>query len=320
MNIREGLSYDDVLLVPKRGVLENRVKADIRTRITNDEMISVPFLSAPMDSVTETAMAVAMWNSGGRGVIHRFCKIGQQVDMYLDTKFCKSDALCAIGLHDGIERADELYKAGCSIFVLDVAHAHTDRVLHWLEMWHNIMPTNKTELIVGNIATGEAAQQLEAAGVDGLKVGIGPGAACTTRMVTGFGMPQLTAIMDVREATDLPIIADGGIKNSGDAVKALAAGADTVMLGSLLAGSNESPLPGHYWGMASKKMNGHHAPEGIEGTVPLTGSVADTISNLAWGLRSAISYAGARDLASLRENAEFIRVSALAQIETQTRF
>lgn len=317
--LREGWSFDDVLLVPRKGILSERKFAKINSLVTTDHPITIPFLSAPMDSVTEANMANAMWDSGGRGVLHRFCTIEKQVGMYRQVRGATADCYCALGLHDGIERADKLSAEGCTLFILDIAHAHTESVLKWMKMWENIMPTN-LNLVVGNIATADAAIELHMAGADGLKVGIGPGAACTTRMVTGFGVPQLTAIMDVRAVTSLPIIADGGIKNSGDAVKALAAGADTVMLGSLLAGADESPLPGHYWGMASKKINGHHAPEGVEGTVPLTGPVADTLSNLTWGLRSAISYAGAKDLASLREQAEFIRVSPLAQIETSTRF
>lgn len=317
--MREGLSYDDVLLVPKLGKLARRAAANTTTYVTNDYKIPRPFLSAPMDSVTEVDMAVAMWDNGGRGVIHRFCSQFKQVDLYSEVVSRKADAFCALGLHDGIERAQRLAEVGCEVFVLDVAHAHTQVVLDWLKDWHSVKPNN-AKIIVGNIATAEAAVDLEEAGADGLKVGIGPGAACTTRMVTGFGVPQLTAIMDVYEATSLPIIADGGIKNSGDVAKAIAAGANSVMLGSLLAGADESPLPGHYWGMASKKINGHHAPEGVEGTVPLTGPVEVTISNLTWGLRSAISYAGAQNLAEFRENAEFIRVSPLAQLETSTRF
>jgi IMP dehydrogenase len=164
-------------------------------------------------------------------------------------------------------------------------------------------------------------------GVQGIKVGIGPGAACTTREVTGFGVPQLTAIMDVREAIDfydkrtnkVTLIADGGIKNSGDIVKALAAGADTVMLGRLLAGCDESPLPGMYWGMASKKVNGHHAPEGIDGSVERTGSVKETIKNLTWGIRSGMSYAGVEHLEDLRSTTEFIRVSPQSMMESGTR-
>jgi IMP dehydrogenase len=198
-------------------------------------------------------------------------------------------------------------------------------VLNFVAKFKEDFGSETTFLIVGNVATGEAALDLTFAGVDGIKVGIGPGAACTTREVTGFGIPQLTAILDVsltlrNNFNVLPtVIADGGIKNSGDIVKALAAGADTVMLGRLLAGSTESPLPGFYWGMASKKVNGHHAPEGIEGTVPITGPVKTTLKELAWGIRSGISYGGATNLRELREGAEFMRVSPMSAVESGTR-
>lgn len=314
--IREGLSYDDVLLIPKRGVLAQRKDADISSRLVDDWIIQMPFLSAPMDSVTEAEMSIAMARLGAIGVLHRFCSIEDQAKMYAQVRSEGLDALVAIGLHDGIERAKTIDE--WATFVLDIAHAHTDVTIDFIQRFKDEISTAR--LIVGNIATANAALDLEEAGADALKVGIGPGAACTTRMVTGFGMPQLTAIIDVRGVTNLPIIADGGIKSSGDAVKAMAAGANTVMLGSLLAGADESPHPGHYWGMASKKVNGHRAPEGIEGVVSLTGPVEDTMKNLAWGLRSGISYAGARNIAELQENAEFVRVSPLAQIESSTRF
>lgn len=314
--MREGLSYDDVLLIPKRGVLDQRKDANISSQLVGDWYLDLPFLSAPMTSVTETEMAIAMAKLGAIGVLHRFCTIDEQNEMYLAVREAGYDTLIALGLHDGIERAQQINTMGT--FVLDIAHAHTDVAINYVSKFKEAVPTAR--LIVGNIATAEAALELEEAGADALKVGIGPGAACTTRIVTGFGVPQLTAIMDVRDNTNLPIIADGGIKNSGDVVKAIAAGADTVMLGSLLAGADESPLPGHYWGMASKKVNGHHAPEGIEGIVPLTGPVEDTINQLAWGLRSGVSYAGARNIDELQEYAEFMRVSPLAQIETSTRF
>jgi IMP dehydrogenase/GMP reductase len=179
-------------------------------------------------------------------------------------------------------------------------------------------------LIVGNVATAEAANELatKVGGIAAIKVGIGPGAACTTREVTGFGVPQLTAIMDVADAlrgTGIKIIADGGIKSSGDIVKALAAGADTVMLGRLLAGADESPHPGLYWGMASYRVNGHHAPEGVEGVVERTGPVGRTIKQLAWGIKSGVSYGGGTDLDGLRRNAEFVRVTPLSMGESGTR-
>lgn len=322
MNIRNepGLSYDDVLLVPKRGILVNRKDATLVTRFVEGRMIAIPIVSAPMASVTEGEMARAMSNAGGLGVIHRGTQ-GQPMSIQAQAVqflFPNARAAIAIGVHDGIERASYLTRLGAREFVLDVAHAHSDTVYDFVTEFR-LAYQPEVKLIVGNIATAEAAEELEQAGADGFKVGIGPGAACTTREVTGFGVPQLTAIMDVRSVTDLPIIADGGIKNSGDIVKALAAGADTVMIGRLLAGADEAPFPGEYYGMASKRVNGHNAPEGIEGKVERTGPAGDTIKRLAWGIRSGMSYAGARNLEELQQNAEFIKVSPLAQQESGTR-
>ena len=180
------------------------------------------------------------------------------------------------------------------------------------------------KLIVGNVATYEGAKQFVQLGVEAIKVGIGPGAACRTREVTGFGVPQLTAIIEVNRALQefwpkTKLIADGGIRNSGDIVKALAAGADTVMIGSLLAGCDEAPNPGEYYGNASEHVNSHRAPEGSYGTVKKTGPVEDVIKELAWGIRSGVSYGGATNLKELRENAEFILCTAAGQIESSVR-
>lgn len=329
MNIREGFTFDDVLLVPQHGVLTKRADADISGRVIEGFSIEIPILSAPMASVTEDRMAVALSDEGAMGILHRFNSIEEQCAMFDNTQdpsehmFTTRNVACAIGIHDGLERTYKLALEGAQIFVLDVAHAHTEPAMKMVRSWITSFPDSYLSLIVGNIATREAAYDFAQIGVDGVKVGIGPGAACTTRTVTGFGVPQLTAIMDVKGGLELDphitLIADGGIKNSGDAVKALAAGADTVMIGSLLAGADEAPYPGEYFGMASHRVNGHHAPEGIEGHVERTGPVADTIEQLAWGIRSAISYGGATNLSELRDNAEFIRCSSQSQIETLTR-
>jgi IMP dehydrogenase len=319
--MREGLSYDDVLLVPRRGVLRSRADADISSTLVGSIRLDVPIVSAPMSSVTGSEMARAMSYAGGIGVLHRDCSIVEQGAMY-DAMYDAPvvDTAVSIGLDDGISRTSRLMVNGASIFVLDVAHAHSDAVISFVEQWHWMFSDDDIYLIVGNIATASAARDLAASGADALKVGIGPGAACTTREVTGFGVPQLTAIKDVVEMnTGLPVIADGGIKNSGDIVKALVAGADTVMIGRLLAGADEAPHPGEYFGMASKRVNGHNAPEGVEGPVERTGPVSDTIKTLAWGIRSAVSYAGARNLDELRWNTEFIRISEGSRIETRTR-
>jgi IMP dehydrogenase len=214
------------------------------------------------------------------------------------------------------------YNAGARIFCLDVAHGDHTQVINYVKNFKELGPKD-TKLIVGNIATASGAFRLMEAGADAIKIGIGPGAACRTREVTGFGVPQLTAIMNIASIMNgfphVRLIADGGIKNSGDIVKALAAGADTVMIGSLLAGCDEAPNPGQYYGNASVQLNGHRAPEGIGGYVLKTGSTEDTIKELAWGIRSGLSYGGATNIKELKENAQFIQVTAAGQHESQTR-
>jgi IMP dehydrogenase len=316
-NISEGYSYDDLLLVPKTGVLDSRKDADISSELVPGVKLDVPIIGANMPSVMSPEMAYNLSLSGAIGVLHRFNTIAEQMQEY---KISGKTAAVAIGLKDGFERTYRLCGLGCEIFVLDIAHGHSQRVLEFVEAWKNWFPF---KLIVGNVATEDGTWSLLNAGADGIKVGIGPGAACTTREVTGFGVPQLTAIAECsnlkNEELNYCVIADGGIRNSGDIVKALAAGADTVMIGSLLAGANESPNPGEYYGNASFKMNGHNAPEGVEGNVAKSGTVENIIKKLAWGIRSGISYGGGTDIESLRKNAEWIRSSNQTMKESGTR-
>lgn len=312
MRFRTAYDYDDVLLVPKTGVISSRADADIISFIAGDTPVGIPIISANMPSVTESLMAIAMWNAGAVGCLHRFSSIQQNVTEYLGCDLDGADAICSLGLKDWEQRSWALSEAGASLFLFDVAHGDHRDVYTAVQDFRKKYPS--LGLIVGNIVTREAANAFLGLGVDALKVGIGPGRACITRYVTGFGVPQLTAIMDVREAIEdfgdpqIRLIADGGIKTSGDIVKALAAGADTVMIGSLLAGCNEAPNPGQYFGSASHLMNGHHAPEGIEVDLPVTGSVEAKIKELAWGIKSGISYAGARNIQELRENADWVEV------------
>ncbi len=318
MNIRQGLTFDDVLLYPRQGVLGKRKDADISSELVSGVELEIPIVSANMPSVTEHKMAVAMSRVGGFGFLHRFADINIRVGEYNTIKNLGHDVVVSIGLNDGYT-TEALYDAGARIFCLDVAHGDHVQVLTAIDEFKYRYGT--AYLIAGNVATAAGAFRLKQAGVDAVKVGIGPGAACRTREVTGFGVPQLTAIMDIASilGSKVKLIADGGIKNSGDIVKALAAGADTVMIGSLLAGCNEAPNPGIYYGNASEGVNGHRAPEGIHGTVKKTGSVEDVIKELAWGIKSGLSYGGARNLRELRDNAEFIQVTAAGQYESQTR-
>ena len=310
-----GLSFDDVLVVPQKSVLSSRRDADLTTYLTGyygrSLQLNIPIVSANMPSVTENSMAHHIGMEGGFGFLHRFMTIEENVKMF---KFIGGrmphTPQCGIslGIHEGLDRFDALYDAGARLFLLDVAHAHSTPSLRFVDRLGRRAPRD-AYLIVGNVATSQAVEDLENLGVDGIKVGVGPGAACTTREVTGAGRAQLTAIMECSDAASVPIIADGGIRNSGDIVKALAAGASTVMLGRLLAGCDESPVPGSYWGNASGRMNNHQAPEGTEGVVERTGTLADTLKPLLWGIRSGISYAGATGVRDLHKHAIFERVA-----------
>jgi IMP dehydrogenase len=316
----QGLSYDDVLLVPKHGVLHSRKDADISSELVSGHRLEVPIISVNMPAVTEWNMAASIYDAGGFGILHRFNSSEESAEEYIYVTETDRNCGASFGYRDW-SRVEALYNVGCRIFCLDVAHGDHELTLAHVEEFNKQYPYCK--LIVGNIATGQAGYDLIQVGVDALKVGIGPGAACRTREVTGFGVPQLSAILDVAELKSMypnvKIIADGGIKNSGDIVKALAAGADTVMIGSLLAGCDEAPNPGEYYGSASHKVNGHRAPEGVHGEVERKGSVKDVIKELAWGIRSGLSYGGATNLVELRQNAEFIRVTAAGQYENQVR-
>ena len=464
MRIREALTYDDVLLVPR----ESQVTPDqvnLSTQLTKKITLQIPLVSAGMDTVTESQMAVAMARNGGIGIIHKNMSIQRQaleVDrvkrsehgvisdpFYLSPEHLVEDALelmsryrisgvpivdenrvlkgiltnrdvrfihdmkekiddvmtkeglvtakqgtslpeaeailrkhkieklplvdddyklmglitikdiekvvifpnratdehgrllagAAVGIgSDMKERVEALLKSQVDVLVLDSAHGHSKNVIESLK-W--IKGNYDVEVIAGNIATKEAAKALIEAGADALKVGIGPGSICTTRVVAGIGVPQLTAIMDVAEVASeygVPIIADGGIKFSGDIVKALAAGASTVMLGSLLAGTDESPgerviYKGRsfktYRGMGSiaameagssdryfQNDTKKFVPEGVEGRVPYRGYLKDTIYQMMGGLRSGMGYVGAEDLTKLKEKAEFVKITGAGLIES----
>ncbi len=462
--IETGLTFDDVLLVPQYSdVVPSEV--DLTTRLTRNIELKIPIISAAMDTVTESRMAVAMARNGGIGIIHKNMTVEQQVrevevvkrteswfverpftlppnatvesarrlmDMQMisgvpvvdgegkllgivtrrDLNFVRDGRLklrevmrrpivakegitleeahktlsehgieklpvvndegklvglitlkdinrklqnrlevrdeagrlrvgAAVSPEAGFgERVEALVKAGVDVLVVDTAHAHTKRVADMIREIKANWPD--VDLIAGNIATAEAAQMLADLGVDAIKVGIGPGSICTTRLVAGVGVPQLTAIMDVVSGIgkcDVPIIADGGIKRSGDIVKALAAGADSVMIGNLLAGTDESPgqvifLNGRkfktYRGMGSesamKKGSASRyfqegsvkfTPEGVEGMVPYSGTVSEVIAHLMGGLRSGMGYVGAHNIKELKEKAVFIRITAAGFSESK---
>jgi len=474
----KGLTFDDVLLIPRRSSLLSRQDTDTSTRLTPGIRLNIPIISANMDTVTETQMAIAMARAGGIGILHRFMTIEQQVKqvnlvkraqgfmvetpyfinvdaslkearLMMDTlhvgglivvddqgglagmltnrdvqiapdsviwvqeamterkklvtagpditpdqaqdllyrnrieklpilnedgsifglvtardvikpmKFPLSthderDRLrvgAAIGVGEKeMARAEAVLEANADVLVLDIAHGHSEHCIQMLKDLRKRFP--QAQIIAGNVASVDGARELAETGADAVKVGIGPGSICTTRIVTGFGVPQLTAIMDSREGVrlsgrDIPIIADGGIRAAGDIVKALAAGAETVMLGSMFAGTEESPgssvirdgqkikvvrgmasLGAALGRQAAENSGGESAedqedwdkvvPEGVEAVVPYRGEVSDVLHQLVGGLRSGLSYGGANNILELQENAEFIEISPAGIMESGT--
>lgn len=470
MEIREGLTFDDVLLVPKRSGIVTRSQTNLQTKLSKNISLNIPIISANMDTVTEFAMAVAMAREGGIGIIHRFLTISEQVNEVLKVKrsgsviienpyFIKPDQSvreaisymkekevsgllvtdsnskligiltnrdivfesdstklvkdvmtsdvvtakpgisvseakkilqenrieklplvdekglvkglvtskdilnadnypaaskdkkgrplvgAAVGVKgDFMERTEALLEAGSDIIVVDIAHGHSDNALNTVRLIKKAFPTS--ELIAGNVATSQGAEDLIKAGVDAVKVGVGSGSICITRVITGSGVPQLTAVLDcakIGKKYDVPIISDGGVRTSGDATKALAAGASTVMVGSILGGTDESPgspvmKNGKrfkiYRGMASfyaslgrkSKETGSvsisedlndYVAEGVEAMVPYKGSVTDIIKQLTGGIRSGLSYCGANTIQQMQENAEFMKMSRAGFVESQ---
>ena len=336
-----GLTYDDVLLLPDASdVVPSEVETS--TQLTRNIRLSVPLVSSAMDTVTESAMAIAMARAGGIGIIHRNLAVDEQVT---HVKLVKGASLlvgAAVGVgDDGFERAQALIDVGVDVVVVDTAHGHHRAVLDAIERIKKAFP--EQEVIGGNVATRAGAQALINAGADAVKVGVGPGSICTTRVVAGVGVPQITAIMEAAKAclkSDVPLIADGGLQYSGDIAKAIVAGADSVMLGSLLAGCDESPgelieIDGRkyksYRGMGSlgamqsrgeKKSYSKDrymqddvlaedklVPEGIEGKVPHRGSVGEVVHQLVGGLRSGMGYAGAPDILHLKRDGRLVQIT-----------
>jgi len=470
LDIREGLTFDDVLLVPKRSPIVSRSQTDLRTRLSRNISLNIPIISANMDTVTESGMAIALAREGGIGIIHRFLTIEDQVDEILRVKRSESviieqpytvkpditvrdakkamaeygvsgllveeagklagiitrrditfenngnrkvselmtrdvitakagttieqakeilhkqrieklpvvdekkkivglitskDILkmdeyphaskdkkgrllvgAAVGVKgDYLERTEALLEAGADVMVVDIAHGHSDNAINTVHMIKKAFP--KCELVAGNVATGDGARDLIRAGVDAVKVGVGSGSICITRVVTGSGVPQLTAVLEsVKVANDhgVPVISDGGVRNSGDMTKALAAGAASVMIGSLFGGTDESPGKTlvkngkkfkMYRGMASfyaslgRKYReegpevvdsddlNDYVPEGVEAMVPYKGSVVEIVRQLAGGLRSGLSYCGAKTIPEMQKNAEFIKMTSAGFLESQ---
>ncbi|HEX6561202.1 MAG TPA: IMP dehydrogenase [Nitrososphaera sp.] len=470
MDFREGLTFDDVLLVPKRSPIVSRSQTDLKTKLSRNISLNIPLISANMDTVTESHMAIAVAREGGIGIIHRFMTIEDQVDEVLKVKRSESVVIeqpytvkasttvaelykhmaeygvsgllvedggklagiitrrditfeknmkrkvselmtkdvitakagttieqakemlhkhrieklplvdekgriaglitskdilkmdeyphaakdkkgkllvgAAVGVKgDYLERTEALLEAGADTIVVDIAHGHSENALNTVHMIKKAFPS--CDLIAGNVATGDGARDLIKAGVDAVKVGVGSGSICITRVVTGSGVPQLTAVIDAVKAArefDIPVISDGGIRTSGDLTKALAAGASSAMIGSMFGGTDESPGKTlvkngkkykMYRGMASYMASlgrkyrqegpevvdsddlNDYVPEGVEAMVPYKGSVVEIVRQLAGGLRSGLSYCGAKSIPEMQRNAEFIRITGAGFIESQ---
>ena len=329
--MRQALTYDDIQLIPNYSDVQTRQNIDLTTSISRNWSINIPIVGSCMDTVTEFEMASTLMDMGGVGCIHRFMSIEEQVAQvkklvaYRDTDLILSHLpiMAAVGVvGDYLDRAVELENAGCNIILVDVAHGHHSNMEVALAELKAHLTEGITDVIAGNIATAEAAEDLIAWGADGLRVGIGGGSLCTTRVKTGFGVPNVTSIEEVfkvAEGAGVPIMADGGIKSSGDIAKALAVGADCVMVGSLLAGTKESPgailetpqgLYKRYRGSASLETKVTHGQkarnvEGESTTIPFKGGVKFIVNGLTDGVRSAFSYAGSDNIIDYYTRADY---------------
>ena len=334
---QDAVTFDDVLIEPRYSeVLPSDV--NINCNVTKTICMSTPFISSPMDTVTEHRMANAMRECGGMGIIHRNMSIERQMAEF-DAVEDQAYTGVAVGVGDEHkERVEALKGAGARIFSVDSAHGHSKGVGDMVKFIKSLGLT----CIAGNVATTEGAQFLTDCGADAIKVGIGPGSICTTRIVSGVGVPQITAIMNAYQAAapaGVPIIADGGLRNSGDIVKAFVAGASTVMIGSMFAGTEEAPgeiieirdrgrfksyrgmgslaamrqgSADRYGGNASNKVT----PEGVEGLVPYKGSVVNKIDELLGGVKSGMGYCGAKNIVDLHRYGVFTKVSKATVIES----
>jgi IMP dehydrogenase len=334
--IKEALTFDDVTMVPKYSeILPSEANTEIY--LSNNLKLKIPILSSAMDTVTESKMAIAIAKVGGIGVIHRNLDIKKQILEIKKVKLKKLIVGAAVGAGPlELKRAEAILKEKVDLIVVDTAHGHSKKVAEIIKKIKK-KKDKKTCLCAGNIATAEAAKFLIKLGVDIIKVGIGPGSICTTRLIAGIGVPQLSAILEVKKGAknkNVKIISDGGIKYSGDIAKALAAGADGVMIGSLFAGTSEAPgklikkngkLYKKFRGMGSvgamnkgsadryfqKKQNdvSKYVPEGVEGLVKFKGDVGNIIYKLVGGLKSSMGYLGSKKIINLRNKPNFIKIT-----------
>lgn len=352
--MKEALTFDDVLLIPQYSVLGSRKEADTSTRISGMGL-TIPVVSSNMDTITEDKMAIRMYQLGGLGILHRYAKTEDVIAWIKNIKESTHHggfAVPSVGVKkEDLELADRYLDVTRDAICVDIAHGDSEQAI---EMVFALKERGWKHIIAGNVATFDGALRLIMAGATTIKVGVGPGSLCTTRIVTGHGVPQLTAIMDCAEVKksfpEVTIIADGGIRNSGDAVKALAAGADAVMLGGMLAGTDETPgdleynfkvefynagyqitptpavfinppqpMVKRYRGMASRDAQvgwrgsvSNDAPEGEAMVVPVKGPVEFVVNELVGGIRSGMSYSGSRTLKEFHKKAQFVKVTSNA--------
>ena len=324
----EAHSFGDVLLEPQKSDISSRSEIDLSVQL-GGKKYNLPIMSSPMDTVTESTMSAVMSEIGGLGIVHRYCSIQEQCAM-----ISVGSKAAAIGVsEDMMPRARALYEAGARVFCIDVAHGHHPLVEKALKSLRDEFG-NQVTLIAGNVATREGYEDLSSWGADAVRVGIGGGSICSTRIQTGHGIPTFQSILYCASGEgEAKIIADGGLRTAGDIVKAYAAGADFVMLGSMLAGTDEAPgdtFQGKsgkkykvYRGMASKEAQFDwrgeaRSLEGISTTIPYKGSVVNILKDLEQNIRSGLSYSGARNFEEFRRVARFIKQSSSGQSESGT--
>ena len=335
MKVKRALSYDDVLLVPQYSEVVSRKEVNLGIKLKNFPELLIPVVASPMDTITGGRMAATISEYGGVGIIHRYSSVEEQVlEVERAVKLGAERIGAGVGITgDFVQRAKAVQRAGANLICVDVAHGHHCLMRHALKVLRNTIG-NSAHIMAGNIATRVGLDHLAEWGADSVRVGIGGGSICSTRIQTGHGVPTFQSILDCSStASDVSIIADGGIKNSGDIVKALAAGADAVMIGSLLAGTPETP--GEYYrnekgdrykvyrGMASKeaqiKWRGHYSSvEGVTTTVQGKPEARHVLYELEAGIRSGLSYSGSLSILDLQRKAIFIEQSHAGSIESAT--
>jgi IMP dehydrogenase len=333
---KQTITFNDVLLEPQYSDITSRKEVSLSTPLDNLRKLKIPIIASPMDTVSEWRMASSLSSMGGMAIIHRYNSIEEQADQVKNALAVPDCTIvgAAVGVSgDFVERASKCYEAGAKVICIDVAHGDHAMVKTAIASLREQLGMN-IHIMAGNVATLEGFNRLADWGADSIRVGIGGGSICSTRIQTGHGVPTLQSVIDCAQSDrDAILIADGGIKNSGDIVKALAAGADVVMLGSLLAGTDETPSETFrdrdgrcfkaYRGMASaeaqKAWRGKTSSlEGVSTTIPCKGSVRNVVEELLTGVRSGLSYSGARDIPELRSKAKFILQSHAASIESST--